>query len=124
MHRLFLTQASILISIAILHAAGLFLFLQWYFWWYDIMLHFLGGLWVALMFQWLARTGQYAHSLAATIFAVLFVGLAWEVFEFLVGSPRESRYLFDTSLDIVMDLSGGIVGYVIASWILTRNASK
>ena len=122
MKSLFVVQAFILVMTALLHAAGLFLFLQWYFWWYDIMLHFLGGLWVALMFQWLAARQKATVLIIPTLLAVCLVGVAWEIFEILIGSPREANFAFDTSLDILMDVIGGILGYASAAYILAKRS--
>ncbi len=110
-------QAVVLITTAILHAVGLFLYLQWYFWWYDIMLHVLGGLWVALALHWLAARQARVLRIVPTLLVVIVVGSAWEVFEFLIGTPREANYGFDTSLDILMDVFGGIAGYLSATFL-------
>ena len=92
------------------------------FWWYDIMLHFLGGLWVALMFQWLAARQKATVLIIPTLLAVCLVGVAWEIFEILIGSPREANFAFDTSLDILMDVIGGILGYASAAYILAKRS--
>lgn len=124
MPALFTLQALVLVTTAVLHAAGLYLYLQWYFWWYDIMLHFLGGLWVALMFQWYAHKERRMVFIIPTILVVIVVGTGWELFEVMIGSPREANFAFDTSLDILMDVLGGIVGYAWASYLLANSASK
>jgi ABC-type enterochelin transport system permease subunit len=124
MPSLFTLQAIVLVTTAVLHAAGLFLFLQYYFWWYDIMLHFLGGLWVALAFQWYADAQKRLVLIIPTILVVILVGIGWEVFELLIGAPREDNFMFDTSLDILMDAIGGIVGYVSAAYVLARERRR
>jgi len=124
MPSLFVLQAIVLVTTAVLHAAGLFLFLQYYFWWYDIMLHFLGGLWVALAFQWYAQAQKRLVLILPTILVVLIVGIGWEVFEILVGASREDNFMFDTSLDMLMDTIGGIVGYATAAYLLARGAHR
>lgn len=124
MSSLFTLQAIVLVTTAVLHAAGLFLFLQYYFWWYDIMLHFLGGLWVALAFQWYAQAQKRLVLILPTLLVVLIVGFGWEVFELLVGAPREDNFMFDTSLDILMDVLGGIAGYATAAYLLAHSARR
>jgi len=124
MPSLFTLQAIVLITTAILHASGLFLYLQWYFWWYDVMLHFLGGAWVALALQWYASRYPRIVLILPTLAVVLMVGISWEIFEMLIGAPREADFAFDTSLDILMDVLGGIVGYAVSAYILARRAGK
>lgn len=124
MPTLFAAQAVVLVTTAILHAAGLFLFLQWYFWWYDIMLHFLGGLWVALAFQWYAHSRAQTILIVPTLVVVLFVGIGWEVFELAVGAPREDAFMFDASLDILMDVLGGVVGYAGAAYLIAKGTRR
>jgi predicted membrane-bound spermidine synthase len=98
--------------------------LQYYFWWYDIVLHFLGGLWVALAFQWYAHLRERLVLIIPTICVVLIVGIGWEAFELMIGAPREDNFMFDTSLDILMDVLGGVVGYAWASFILAKISPK
>jgi len=57
----------------------------------------------------------FIKSLLITLAVVLFVGAAWEVFEFVsVIAGAEPGYVPDTILDFVMDLAGGCVGYAAA----------
>ena len=44
---------------------------------------------------------------------VLFVALVWEVYEVLIGLPIDDGYYVDTAQDIIMGLSGGVVGYFV-----------
>ncbi len=109
---LFRQQAWLLVTIGVLHALGLFLFLQWQFWWYDIMLHFMGGVWVALAALWFYMKEGWVARMTTTVLIALSIGLGWELFEYLVGSARESNYFYDTSLDILMDTLGAIAGFL------------
>lgn len=96
--------------------------------WLDIPLHFLGGLWVYLFARALGiRFGleinsQFKELAKLTFFmgAVLFVGVFWEFWEFILD-----RYIIhngysyfpgayeDTLGDLVLDLLGGLTGYLM-----------
>ncbi len=109
---LFTTQLVVVAFLGVLHVGALSYSLYWQYPWLDVLSHFLGGLWVALALLWLAyRFG--IHPRAFHLFlGVLAVGLAWEVFEVAAGIPRESNWLFDTAIDLIMDLFGALVGIV------------
>lgn len=88
--------------------------LYWSLWWYDIVMHFLGGLWIALIALWAykAFAGEDAESnkgyLTALIIVVV-VGILWEVMEILVGlTLTQANYEMDTVLDLIMDVVGAI----------------
>ena len=91
----------------------------WYLsiWWSDMSMHFLGGLWLALVFIWFSsesfRLSREPKALTLfivkTIFWVLFVGILWEVFEFYFINhvAQNSFNVLDTISDIFFDLAGG-----------------
>jgi uncharacterized BrkB/YihY/UPF0761 family membrane protein len=79
--------------------------LYFIFYWYDILLHFMGGLAVTLIIVWLSRrkVSWWKISLIA-----LCIAIGWEWFEYYFGIallPGE-LYRADTSIDIVMDCLG------------------
>jgi hypothetical protein len=42
--------------------------------------------------------------------------VVWEIFEVVAEiSTRERNYVFDTTIDLVMDLLGGVAGYFVGS---------
>lgn len=88
-------------------------------WWYDIPMHFLGGLWVFLFILWVTDTG-YGRLLLkrspvrdALIF-VLIVGVFWEILEIILSFTRFSDpgYFFDTPKDLAMNTLGAALGSV------------
>ena len=97
-------------------------FLYWRFWWFDIIMHFLGGFWVALLSYYvfmlsdikdkLSKINQkYSIFLISLIF-VLGVGLIWELYELVFAFPLKPNYLFDTILDLIVDMKGWGVAYI------------
>ena len=91
-----------------LHILGLEHFLYFYFWWYDWVLHLLGGVALALFFSIFTKNWKYI------IIAVLLTATAWEIFEYVLhiaGNGKEN-YFIDTLTDYAMAL----VGTVLVIW--------
>lgn len=98
-------------------------YLYWRFPWYDILMHFLGGVVVGAAYLWVVRYElpaffkKYEAYLYVFIFALI-VGVVWEVFEYLVGIDREfsrSMRQSDTVIDLIMDVLGATLSYVAFS---------
>lgn len=115
-------------------------FLYWRFWWFDIMMHFLGGLLMGLIALWLYFLSNYFKKdnnsfdlilktsikkvfILSFIF-VMIVGIGWEIFEFIMGISFADGYvlgyIIDTSSDLVMD----VIGSFLASFILLIASNK
>jgi VanZ family protein len=123
MRKNFLIFNLILIFIiSVLNKLALVNFWFWKYWWYDIMMHFLGGLWVGMMFLWFFYFSNifekfdksFLNIVFASILSVWIIGVGWEVFE-VWADPQYFRegYVFDTVLDLIMDTLGAIIGGVI-----------
>ena len=126
------TRVITLIGIAVLATMVLLLHLvayeyyfYWTIWWYDIVMHGLGGIVIAAFALWLWRYGLNSEKPVPSMFALTFlstlaVGIAWEIFEYIAGShatqPFDS-YILDTILDIMMDIAGGMIAYLFLSKI-------
>src|SRR3989338_10618649 len=79
------------------------------FYWYssisyfDMIMHFLGGFWLALAFIWVYNKEKLnSINILKVMLSVLLVGVAWEVFEVLVNQSL-AKNLFD-ALDTLSDL--------------------
>jgi len=89
-----------------------------YYWtisWYDIMMHFLGGVWVALFALWIFSSRKISFlpthiSFLQIVSLVICVGIVWELYEIMFGLTfvSDPEYWGDTILDLVMDTIGGI----------------
>lgn len=108
--RLLYAQALVLLLTAGIYVAGLEFFLFWKLWWFDILLHFLGGVWAALASAWFLSVMERTPQLFSVVLCALLIAIGWEVFEFVLGFPREEAYVFDVTLDIVMGVLGGLLG--------------
>jgi len=84
---------------------------HWYYSisWFDMLMHFLGGVWVALFFLYVFKVQtSFARKFLIVISSVLVVGLLWELFEFGMGIiAGENFSISDTLSDIFFDLTGG-----------------
>lgn len=116
----FLIRLSILLyTITALHILALYFFWYWSIWWYDIPMHFLGGLWVGGMAfltygyipafsRFRDRRGIYAY--IVPFIAVLAIGALWEVFEFSLDTfiTLQQNDVLDTISDLGMDIAGAL----------------
>ncbi|KKR41682.1 MAG: hypothetical protein UU10_C0029G0006 [Parcubacteria group bacterium GW2011_GWF1_40_6] len=97
--------------------------LHWYFsiWWFDMVMHFLGGFWVGLFFIWffsikdlpifqLSLEKADFKLIMKTILFVLSFGILWEFFEIFTHNyiAHDPFNILDTTSDIFFDLAGGV----------------
>ena len=126
----FIEMLLLLILIAVIHITGSYLFWYWHYFWLDILMHFLGGLWVGLASFWiLEASGRGSDAFKSQMQAVLFglacafaIGVLWEIFENVTGIAfvAYEEYIPDTLMDLVMDSLGGILAGLYAWRILRR----
>ena len=98
------------------------IWLHWYYsmWWFDMPMHFLGGLWVGLALLWVLPQEESSLDKIFQVFLfVLIIGVGWEIFEFIVNETlaRNPFDLRDTLSDIFFDISGGMTAMF---YFLTR----
>ncbi len=111
-----------LILLACFHAVALTFSLYYIYLWFDIPMHVLGGVTIALGYQSSYVFKKYAqflpHTFLATVAAALVIGGGWEVYEYIVGLMTSGIFSpADTAKDIIMDTIGGAVGFVVAKAI-------
>jgi hypothetical protein len=107
---------------------GLIYFLPFKYWWFDIVMHFFGGLWVISLILFLKRyfiinfinKDYYIVSLLMLVGLVVFVGLIWEFMEFIAdryvlktGFTYMRGVYEDTLSDLLMDIIGGTFGAIV-----------
>ena len=90
--------------------------LYWYYPWFDVPMHILGGVVIATTLVALLRTFRPLWFFLSC--AAVFIG--WEIFEYQVGIPRETNYAFDTALDLLDDAIGAILVYAVARFSIWR----
>lgn len=111
-------------------AWGFAMVYEWhfYYWWVDMVLHFAGGFWVFVLARYVVDhyriTITGAHQKIARFFIfisfVVFVGVLWELFEFVLdryitesGFTYLPRVFEDTLSDLVLDIMGGITAFIL-----------
>ena len=107
-------------TLAVIHHIAITLFLYWRLPWFDIPMHAFGGVVVALGLYTLRDLRLFPDKILTIIpvmLIVLAIALIWEGFEFFAGIAIEGDYFLDTSIDIMMGLIGGVVGYVVGNSI-------
>ena len=111
---LFIIILSFIVAVA--HVVALNFYFYWTFWWFDLSVHFLGGLWVALTSLWISLFIYSEKELdrRKTFFivftAIVVVGGLWEAFEYFAGISPGDNFIMDTTTDILMDLLGASAG--------------
>ncbi len=116
---LFLLQALIVAIVGGIHVLALKHYLYWHYIWLDVPVHFLGGLWLGLLGSWLLAYRMMPARFLMVMATVSIVSIGWEVFEVAAGVPMENSFLLDTSIDISMDLLGGVMGYLVARRLIS-----
>jgi hypothetical protein len=110
----------LVVGIAVLYIFGFVYEWNYSVWWYDILLHFLGGVWIAIvahrfLIEPMGRIGRIGPILIIALVAL--VGVGWEFYEFTIDEIFfEDRALWraqegntDTMTDLMMDILGGAV---------------
>ena len=127
-----MSRLILLYAILILHLAGIYGRFYWTVPYYDILLHFLGGFWLALMAAYLLdryvkKNFFQNHKFTEIIFLVgvtMIIGFWWEVYELL-----SDLYVFDKPnllqggvMDMLGDLTADFFGAIV--YAITRLISK
>jgi len=106
---------------AAIHMVATELSLYWLFWWFDMPMHLLGGIVVALGLFSLHDLGLFLKdrhlNLVSIMLLVFLVAMGWEVFELAIGVPIQGDYVVDTLTDLCMGTLGGLVGYGVGTSI-------
>ncbi|KKW19202.1 MAG: hypothetical protein UY63_C0018G0023 [Parcubacteria group bacterium GW2011_GWA2_51_10] len=114
---LLLAQFGIIAILASLHLIGVANFLYWRLPWFDLVTHFLGGAWAALLAAWfLALRGKAADYFTCLLAALLFA-VVWELFEMQASIIDLPTGALDTVKDLVMAAVGGIAGTLLAQFV-------
>ena len=112
----------VLVVLVILHLVGSYFSLYWALSWFDVLVHLVSGLWVALLILWLASVLGQINSLKEykikgfliALLSAVFVGIVWEILENLtqITFTKSAGYNLNTALDIFNDGLGGILAYL------------
>lgn len=122
-NKILLISFLLVLVTGVLHIIGSINHLYWNSFWFDGLMHFLGGSSVGMLSLWfLFRSGIFEISVPNkrevffyTIVCTILIGIGWEVFEFAHGIavPVGGNYSLDTYNDLLFDFLGGIVAGLI-----------
>ena len=115
----------LLTAIAALHAHALKFNIYWTVWWYDIPMHFLGGVWtgfLGLVFIYRNRSLSevtLSKKIYYALLSAIVAGIIWEIFEYHFGLYGVSKnfYIKDTAKDLVTDMLGGVTVPFLLGWL-------
>jgi len=88
--RFFYFLSLILLTIGIFHLLGIYGGFYWRYSWFDLVQHFLGGVWVGGIIMWYLSwlngfiTEHSILTVVIVLVGVLTVGIAWEIFEVVI----------------------------------------
>lgn len=101
------------------------------FWWYDNMMHTLGGVFLAFLgYRVLARYSQsteFSHITRTVILFVFCVGVFWEAYEYAVQLAFPFEHIaspLDSLQDLALDMVGGVLGISFVSLIKKRYTTE
>lgn len=90
------------------------------FWYTDIFMHFIGGLFVGSFFLWFWFYSGYFRNLKfwqnkkflCIFLSTLTVVILWEIFEYSLGLNKSPEgYVLDTAVDMILGILGAITAY-------------
>lgn len=129
LHQKILLHAFIvLIVVAVSHGLALTFYFYWQLWWFDTVVHFLGGMVVGFGTLW-ALTGvahyreisfSRVRALLLVLCSVVVVAISWELFEFHFGLFDSANYGSDTSADLLAGVLGATVAYAYVMHLVER----
>ena len=129
--RLFKHTFILLFFISAMYLIGIVLHLNWTYWWYDVILHFLSGVSVGMAtiivwhYGFNFSKSDKIQMIKIAVFAALVIGILWEIFELYMGLTFISdgiNYVRDTASDIIMDISGGFFGALYAYKLTVKSS--
>lgn len=119
-----LITSLVLIALLATHACAIVFHIYWTLWWFDIVMHVLGGIAATMLILWWYTLFLKEHDRPVTkkrlfvsaLLISLVVGVLWELFEAYAGLsvPSDPIYIPDTISDLLSDISGALIAYLYA----------
>lgn len=102
-------------AFAAVHLLALKASLYWYFWWFDVVMHFWGGILIGLGVYTLCTLSRFRCrvTLKMILIALVIATGTWEIFEWWADLWQPTAYYFDTVQDIALGFGGGLLAHVV-----------
>jgi len=117
--KLFKISAYLVIFIFIINYIATKLYWYYSIWWFDMPMHFLGGLFIGLGCIWFLFHKELPLELSwklvlKVFLSVLLIGVLWELFEIVFYQiiAQSPFHALDTIHDIFFDLAGGVFAII------------
>lgn len=111
------TLAFLIVFLAIINLLAVDFGWYYIYYWFDMPMHFLGGLSAMFLVTYLfySNANTYKNKFFLLLIATLFIGIAWEMYEYLVTNlwAGFSFNMTDTLSDIFFDTLGGLFGILM-----------
>lgn len=107
------------ILLAVLNALGIYFYLYWYYPWFDLVTHVLGGFFVILslgvsaQFKWLPTQVRHCPTFFFAVLAIVMASWEWYEYYFNISDARDPGFILDTVLDVIMGVVGGVLAYLV-----------
>ncbi len=119
---LFWETLSLFVIVVILHYIATTYHLYWKIYEFDSVLHFLGGMTLALFFLWFyfysglfkPLNRKLKNFIVISILGSISIALFWEIYELIFKRymVQISDYPYDLTMDLIMDVLGASVGFL------------
>jgi len=96
---------------AVFHQVALTLSLYWYYWWFDVLMHFWGGVLLGLLFYIVTKSRFFSFKPKTTLVLafLIVITVGWELFEYLIRFSINGDYILDTVIDVFLGIFGGLL---------------
>jgi len=106
------------VQLLVMHVLALQFYLYWLVWWFDLLVHFVGGIWLVFAGASLYRiqTGHKDSSvkLSVVLLCALGIFVLWEGFGIFVSGGLKEGWVADTLTDTLCGILGVLVGYFVS----------
>lgn len=102
--------------------------------WFDMPMHYLGGVWAGMLSLFFAITyivPRYpalsrVHRALLVMASVLIIGLGWELFEFILGKVTYINFgdFADTISDLLFDMLGAGSALILFAGLLFHSSER
>lgn len=85
--------------------------LYYYFWWFDILMHFWGGVLISLGLYSLStfKSLNFKYTLKLLLAVLFVITFAWEIFEWQVDLHDFQTPILEAVKDMLVALAGGLL---------------